>query len=60
MAATVDEARRQGLELIEPDTVRPGDEVGSFIDRLGERPLLVVNDERVGELLGIITAFDLL
>lgn len=60
LTATVGEAIESGqLEFHNVALIRPDTEVREFSDRIGPLPALIVNTGN-GELLGIVTAFDLL
>jgi CBS domain-containing protein len=57
---TLEAASGNDLSLVEAPTVAPEKPVAEVIVSLDERPVIVVSDERPEEILGILTAFDLL
>lgn len=61
LAAPVsDSITEGGLELLEADITHPDEPIGKVVQRIRERPLLVVDAQRPEELLGLLTASDVL
>jgi len=58
LAASLDDARKNGLDLVDPVTTKNGKEVSELLANTDGRPILVVDNE--GRLLGIATPYDLL
>jgi CBS domain-containing protein len=56
----VETAISKGLRLQPAESVRPNDLVSSVIGRIDHRPLLVIDEDNQGVLLGVLTASDVL
>ena len=49
-----------GLELLEADIVYPGEPISKALQHIRERPVLVVDAKRPDELVGLLTASEVL
>ena len=60
LAKTLNEAKNDGLVLEKASTCFPDTPVSEVLEKSKGKPVLVVERERIDQLVGIVTPFDLL